>query len=175
MKKQLAAVAVASCIAVGLAFVAHGFGGRGKDRGFCHGSKGHGPAMAEKMLDKLAELGATEEQIKQVKELAFAYRKQMIDLRADVKKAHLNLWQSLENAAEDTEVMALVSAVSEAKDAAIKGKFQHLLDVRSVLGPDLSGKVYDEMKDHRRHRGSRGECGHGGPWHDLDEGGPEQE
>lgn len=159
MKKQITAAAVVGCLAVSLAVVAQGVNGGGQQRGFhggMHGPSG-GPGGGERMLDTLAELGATVEQVDQVKALHFSHRTEMIDVQASVQKAHLALGQSLDNGDDDATVLALVEELNKVQGVAMKARFQHLLDVRAILGPELAAQVHDAMQEKRSKRGRGGD------------------
>jgi Spy/CpxP family protein refolding chaperone len=104
------------------------------------------PEMAER-------LGLGGEQIDQLRQLGFEARKQGILLRAEVAAAQLEVRHLLgQDTPEDTEVMEAIARAGEAHIALRQSHVRHLLEARSLLGPETWKKLQRAKRQESRRR-----------------------
>lgn len=116
--------------------------GHGPGRGEGPGGGPHGPGGGLMRLERLKEAGATDQQIKAVKELHFDAQAQEIDLRAKVEKAELALRQlMISEDASEAAVMKAADQVIEARAKVFKHELRTRLKAREILGAELIGQL----------------------------------
>jgi Spy/CpxP family protein refolding chaperone len=84
--------------------------------------------------DVIERVGLTELQIDQIDQIAFDWKEQKIDLKAEVERAELEVWRLLDRDVIDEE--AAEEAVDEMVDARCaleRGEQEHRLEVAKVL------------------------------------------
>ncbi len=130
--------------------------------GFGRGHGGHGGGGQCSILDCKDKLNLTDDQMTKLKALKFKHQNQMIDLRADLQKARLNMRN--EHSAEMTKSKALslnkeINRIEAAKSAAQIG---HKFDVKDVLTKEQF-EIWHQCQSGCGSKGSfGGRGGHGG-------------
>jgi Spy/CpxP family protein refolding chaperone len=106
-------------------------------------------------------IGLTNEQQGQIREIVFAYARRMIDLKADVDKAGLDLANSVDQQEFDpTPVRAAYAVFQTARHKLEIERFEMLLEVRQVLTYEQWRKI-EEIK--QRMKQNRAEQRRPGP------------
>jgi Spy/CpxP family protein refolding chaperone len=169
MKSKVIVLCVAGVLALAaLAFAqpGPGPGAGGRGAGGPGGSRGgFGPGMGAEMLahnpDLAKELGVTDEQIAALKTASYAHEQQTIKLRADFEAAQLEVRKLME--ADTPDKAAVLAAVENAGKAGTelrKAQVSHMLQVREIVGKDVTKKLRAElrerMKERREERGGAG-------------------
>jgi hypothetical protein len=102
----------------------------------------HGPPPITAQVEKLRELGVSDDQIKTLKELEYKMGIERVDLKAGVEKAELSLRQQMQSDAPDQEaVLQLVDQLNTARGAMFKSHIVMQLKVREVVGADVIEKL----------------------------------
>lgn len=125
-------------------------GGSGGPGGFGPGGGGPGGQGMERRQgppmpgpERLKELGATDAQLKALKQLRYEQESQNVTLRANQEHAELDLRHAMEASPVDTKaVMAAVDAVSAARAEQFKAEIAGALKMRETLGDTLFEKVH---------------------------------
>ena len=118
---------------------------------------------------KIAErLKLTDEQRKSFDEILFQHREQLIDLRASLAKAELELEPLIRNdQPNESKILAQIDKVAQARAELEKANARYLLAIRSKLTPE-QWKQVEEFRAHRgeeHHGEGRGGWGPGGQNH----------
>jgi len=147
-------------------------------RGDGEGSKGDSSKQRPNREQLAKKLDLTPEQQKALKELRQDFQVQMIDLRASVQKARLEVKNQMSREAVNRDdIMLAVETEAAAELAVKKAMIDHQLKVREVVGPEKAEQMIEMMQD--RHGGDRrgpsggpgGDGGRGqGPGRDGDSG-----
>lgn len=143
----------------------HGPGGK-------HGMH-HGFMRAELIGEVASELGISDDKLKQIKEMVYEANRKVVDLRADVQRARLEL-QHLMNADEPdkAKVLKLVEDLGRKETRVHKNRIELMLSVRALLTPEQRRRLSELMAARRggwRTNGGpgrgagRGPGGGGGP------------
>jgi len=104
-----------------------------------------------RMSDRLAEqLELTEEQQTQLEEAYNDHAKEMIQLRADLQVARMDLQDMLQSGDSGASLNKQVNAVSDAQAAILEATVAHQVQVRDILGVETFQEVMDS------HRGGWG-------------------
>jgi len=137
------------------------------DRGDGEGFKGDKSKQRPNREQLAEKLDLTPEQQKALKDLRQSLQGQMIDLRANVQKARLEVQNQM---SQDTinrdALMAAVEAEAATELAVKKAMVDHQLKVREIVGAEKAGKMREMFQD--RHGG--GMRGPGGPGGDRGQG-----
>lgn len=89
-------------------------------------------------IERLKELGATEQQIKALKEAAYEQDKQMVILRANLERADIELRHLMDAPTVDKKaVTEAVDAINVARGELFKAETLNRLKVRETLGEGL--------------------------------------
>jgi len=97
--------------------------------------------------DIAAKLGISAELQKQVQDATFEANRNLVDLDAAKKKAHMDLDRELRNPAPDeNKVMQLAMAANQAELAARKNRLSLLLKTRKILGAETWGRLIAELE-----------------------------
>ena len=110
----------------------------------------------------------TEEQQEHIRDVVFTHARRMIDLKANVDKAGLDLASSVDQEVFDPEpVRAAYAAFQTARQKLENERFEMLLEVRQVLTYEQWQKIEEikrRMKQNRseRHPGAQGQRPQGG-------------
>jgi protein CpxP len=188
MKASLAVrlgIAIAAVVMAGAAWAQ--MPGGGPDGGM---GPGHGPGMGahrppfEKAFGghgvegrwwnnpRIVErLKLTDEQRKGFDGILLEHREKLIDLRANVEKAELEMEPLIrDDQPNEARILAQIDKVAQARAELEKANARYLLALRSKLTPDQWKQMQAFREDHgRQEQGWRGgERGQGGPMH----GGP---
>jgi Spy/CpxP family protein refolding chaperone len=116
--------------------------GRGMMKGCC-GDDGMGPGMGMccNLLD-CKELNLTKEQVQKIKDINFAHKNAMIDLKAALEKAQLRMGQQMRDDSPDkAKALAAVKEVSAAKAQMAEARITHMFNLRGVLTTEQLEKV----------------------------------
>ncbi|HBP18036.1 MAG TPA: hypothetical protein DEA08_09620 [Planctomycetes bacterium] len=106
---------------------------------------GH-PDPHGQMVKALRELGASEAQLTQLRELHFDTQEKAIDLRASAEKAELKLHRLLlSGEGSDEAVLAAFDACAKARSASHRLHLEALLGARKILGPKLSKQALEKL------------------------------
>jgi len=108
--------------------------------------------------NKMESLDLTSEQQSQLEKLHTDMQKGMIQLKANLQIAQLELKTALNSGASDKEVTIKADALTKAQNAMVKARVDHQLKVRSLLGPDKFGVWMKSHRGQMMHR-RNGECG----------------
>jgi Spy/CpxP family protein refolding chaperone len=84
--------------------------------------------------DVIERVGLTELQIDQIDRIAFDWKEQKIDLKADVERAELDVWRLLDrDVIDEAAAEKAVEEMVEARCALERGEQEHRLEVAKVL------------------------------------------
>ncbi len=129
------------------------------DFGFGRGfGKGHGQGFDHR-FQMAEQLDLTDAQKDQMRDLRTKHQKEMIQRRADVKVARLELRELIRDAADRVTINSKVEQIGSMQTEIEKARVGHRLDARNLLTPEQREKFDDmPMMGH----GMRGGCdGHG--------------
>jgi hypothetical protein len=113
--------------------------GRG---GFHRGQGKRAGVAAERILRHASDLDLSEAQISQLEELALDTRKQLIDLRADVQKAQLELQEWMRTDSENlTEMKQLLNTLAKRRADIQELKLMNWISVKKILTEDQKEKI----------------------------------
>ena len=111
-------------------------------------------------------IGLTDEQQGEIREIVFAHARRMIDLKADVDKAGIDLAQSVDQREFDpAPVRAAYALFQTARQKLENERFEMLLDVRLMLTYEQWQKIEEvkqRMRQNRSQQRRPGERGQGG-------------
>jgi Spy/CpxP family protein refolding chaperone len=186
MRKKFIFSALFCLVASGLAFgqAPGGPGGPGGD--------GHGwgrPPMERTFHDgqfgrwwenpKIAQaIGLTDDEKKKMDDIYQQHKLKLIDLHANLEKAEVQMGPMIEaDQPDETQVLAQIDKVAQARAELEKGDARMLFDIRKTLTPDQWKKLKTLHQQHRADMMSRdrdGRDGQGGPgqWHHHRQGPP---
>ena len=113
-----------------------------------------------------SRVGLSEEQQVQIREIIFAHARRMIDLKADVDKAGLDLASSVDQREFDpAPVRAAYSVFQTARQKLENERFEMLLEVRQILTyeqwqriEEIKRRIQQNRQEQRR-PGARGQGG----------------
>ncbi len=110
----------------------------------------------------IERLKLTDEQRKEFDAILLAHREKLIDLRANVQKAELEL-EPLVSADQPNEpkILSQIDRVAQARAELEKANARFLLAIRSKLTPEQWKQVQSFRADHGRERGDWGSGGEG--------------
>lgn len=101
--------------------------------------------------DKAEELGLTDQQMKDLRELQYNFRKTGIGLRADLKEARLELrHQMMQESPDKKEIARLVDQVAEAHKKVLKHEVDRKLATKEILTPEQFEKFIQTRGQGRR-------------------------
>jgi|HubBroStandDraft_4_1064222.scaffolds.fasta_scaffold16856_5 protein CpxP len=186
MRKKFIFSALFCLVASGLAFgqAPGGPGGPGGD--------GHGwgrPPMERTFHDgqfgrwwenpKIAQaIGLTDDEKKKMDDIYQQHKLKLIDLHANLEKAEVQMGPMIEaDQPDETQVLAQIDKVAQARAELEKGDARMLFDIRKTLTPDQWKKLKTLHQQHRADMMSRdrdGRDGQGGPgqWQHRRQGPP---
>ncbi|MBD3273792.1 MAG: periplasmic heavy metal sensor [Candidatus Marinimicrobia bacterium] len=106
-----------------------------------HGSgmgpgQGHGQMMGMKHDMIMSQLDLTEQQQQKMDEEHTQQMKKMIQLKADLQVAEIDLQNLIEEGAPESAVNRQVNQVADAQKAVLQAKSLHQLRVRGILGAE---------------------------------------
>ncbi len=161
MKKAMILCAVMSMFAATAMAWDGGDCGRGgpDPRGGGAGMKGFGPPGGGG-LDRLVRdaeaaksLGVTDEQLSQVREIAYQSEILQVKNRADLEIAQMELRRVLESAKPTEEAVGKAVDKISALEAQIqKARISEMLKIRGILGEEMIAKLRDSMREELRER-----------------------
>lgn len=145
----------------------HHFGQRGPGM---RGGPGHhqpGPGMLLRFSD---ELDLTEEQVDRLETLQTQFSKDMIDRRAEAKKARIELRSLMRGDAPESEVEAAIDNVTRLRGENMKTRYRHRQQIESVL----TEQQLEQLEEMRREGPRGGDCpkGRHGSFREAPGGGP---
>lgn len=160
MKKAMILCAVMSLVAAtAMAWDGDACGRGGPDpRGGGPGMKGFGPPGGG--LDRLVRdteaaksLGVTDEQLSQVREIAYQSEILQVKNRADLEVAQMELRRLLESAKPTEEAVGkAVDKISALEAQMQKARIGEMLKIRGILGEEMIAKLRDSMREQLRER-----------------------
>jgi Spy/CpxP family protein refolding chaperone len=99
------------------------------------------------------ELSLTDQQVKEMREIQYNFRKTSIGLRADLKEARLELrHQMMQESTDEKEIAKLVDQVAEAQKRVLKNEVERKLAMKEVLTPEQFEKFMQMRREFRRER-----------------------
>jgi len=108
-------------------------------------------------------IGLTDAQQAQIREIVFAYARRMIDLKADVDKAGLDLAASVDQEEFDPAPVRAAHAVFQTARRKLENeRFEMLLEVRQVLTYEQWRKIEEAKKRIQQNRPEQRRPGPGG-------------
>ncbi|MDD4052201.1 MAG: Spy/CpxP family protein refolding chaperone [candidate division Zixibacteria bacterium] len=115
--------------------------GRGMMRGHGDDDMGPGMGMCCNLLD-CKGLDLTKEQIQKIKDIMFAHKNAMIDLKAALEKAQLRMGQVMKSDSPDkAKALAAAREVNAAKGQMAEARITHMFNMRGVLTAEQLEKV----------------------------------
>jgi hypothetical protein len=116
------------------------------------GDRGDAPGLKllERLDDAKDELGLSDKQMEQLKEIRTTFAKEMIDLKAAVDKAEIDVRNlSVDSKAKSADIQAAFNVSQQKKDALESGKISSLLKMRDILTVEQRDKLKDLHKNNR--------------------------
>ena len=102
---------------------------------------GMGMGMCCNLLD-CKDLNLTKEQIQKIKDINFAHRNAMIDLKAALAKAQLRMGQEMKSDSPDkAKALAAAREVNAARGQMAEARITHMFNLRAVLTAEQLEKV----------------------------------
>lgn len=124
--------------------------------GGIHGRWWNNPAMIEKL--KLSD-----DQRKAMDAILLAHREKLVDLRADLEKAELQLQPMMgEDQPNESGILAQVDKIAAARTELERANARFLLDIRAKLTPGQWKTVREDWSERMRQRHGWGPNGGGG-------------
>ncbi len=122
----------------------HGMGMKGK----------HGQAPMMRIALRFAdEIGLTDEQREQIEKARFKHKMSMIDLKADVARAKLQVKAlTRDDDANEVEVMRAIDQVAKAKAEMAKMKYKNRKKMKSILTDQQRAKLTELRKERQSKR-----------------------
>jgi Spy/CpxP family protein refolding chaperone len=119
-----------------------------------------GPGRWWRQPNVAGDLNLTDRDKQSLDDLFNRNRNQLIDMKADLEKERLKLEDILgKNPVDDAAAKAQFRKVQDMRQKLAAGRFQYILGVRKILGPDrfqrLTGK-FQEMRQRRFNEGDQG-------------------
>ena len=163
MKKLMIVCAVVGLVAASGAVWAGERGERGgpEQRGdrmkdFGHESGGIGWLVHNE--DAAKKLGVTEEQITQLREMAYQGEIAQIKGRADLEIARMELRRLIDSAKPTEEAVGkAIDKISGLEAQLQTARIGEMLKAREIVGEETMGKLRDAMKEQFREHGQRGD------------------
>lgn len=165
-------IAIAGLLVAGSAFAQGGMGGDGGRPGFGehrppferamgpegdHGRWWNNPKLVER-------LKLTDEQRKAMDDILQQHREKLIDLRASVEKAEVEMEPLMrDDQPNEAKILAQIDKVAQARAELEKGNARFLLAIRSKLTPDQWKQLQADRAKGGDRRGWGGDRGRGGP------------
>jgi len=144
----------------------HGDGPGGHDC-MMHGKMGHGQGGCNILT--CAELELTDDQKEKIRDLMFTHRQEMIDLKASLEKAQLNMHHEMQSDSPDkAKVLAAAKEANTIKGQMAEAKINHRFALRDILTAEQLEKWENcrgkcgGRRDMGMHRGCRPGMGAGG-------------
>jgi Spy/CpxP family protein refolding chaperone len=134
----------------------HSFNGQG-GFGDGHGGRGMRGDRMGHLLAMADELELTPDQIDKIKALQTSFQLQMVDMRAELQKARIEM-RSLKQAdnASETTVFAAIDQMSKKQAEIKKAAYSHREKVQAVLTDEQTAKLKEmQLKQGRQGCGSR--------------------
>jgi Spy/CpxP family protein refolding chaperone len=104
----------------------------------------------------VSRIGLTEEQQEHIRDVVFTHARRMIDLKADVDKAGLDLASSVDQEVFDPEpVRAAYAVFQTARQKLENERFEMLLEVRLVLTYEQWQKIEEIKRRMKQNRSER--------------------
>jgi len=159
MKKLMIVCAVVSLFAASGAVWAREGGGKGGPGQRGDGMKGfgQGPGCISRLLhneEAAKNLGVTEDQLSQLREMAYQGEIEQIKSRADLEIAQMELRRLVDSAKPTEEAVGkAVDKISALEAQLQKARIGELLKARTILGEETMGKLRDAMKEKMGERG----------------------
>lgn len=114
-----------------------------------HGRWWNDPAVIEK-------LKLTDQQRKDMDAILQDHREKLIDLRANVEKAEVEMQPMIQaDQPNEAAILAQIDKIAQARAELEKGNARFLLALRAKLTPDQWKALQDMRADHRDRRGGR--------------------
>lgn len=135
--RKLIIITLLSSLIVGQAYAFGGGKGGGKKGGF------------GKILK---QLDLTEEQEAKLKTLRKAKKEDRGKNKGEMKELHEKMKAAFINGKNDSEVQALHTQIKAMKMEKMDKRFQHMMDIRSVLTPDQRKKFFELQHSMRGHK-----------------------
>lgn len=163
MKKRMMICAVVSLFAMSGAVWAAGGCGKGgpEQRGGERKGFGHGPGGIGWLVhneDAAKDLGVTEDQLGQLREMVYQGRVQQIKGRADLEIAQMELRRLIDSVKPTEEAIGQAVDKITALEAQLqKARIGEMLKARQILGEGTMEKLRDAMRDRMRERGRHGD------------------
>lgn len=107
------------------------------------------------MLRWADEIKLTDDQKSKLEQMALTHHEMMIDKKAELEKAELQLRHMRRNDAPESEVLALMDQVGRLRTGMQKARYQHRKEVEGVLTTDQLDKLENLRRDRFRDRADR--------------------
>jgi Spy/CpxP family protein refolding chaperone len=115
--------------------------GRGMMKGCCDDDMGPGMGMCCDLLD-CKDLNLTKEQTQKIKDITFAHKNAMIDLKAALEKAQLRMGQEMKADSPDkAKTLAAAREVNGVKGQMAEARITHMFNLRAVLTAEQLEKM----------------------------------
>lgn len=115
--------------------------GRAMMKGCCDDDMGPGMGMCCDLLD-CKELNLTKEQTQKIKDINFAHKNAMIDLKAALEKAQLRMGQEMKADSPDkAKTLAAAREVVAVKGQMCEARITHMFNLRGVLNAEQLEKM----------------------------------
>lgn len=134
------------------------------------GHRGQGDRGPGHLAALKTELGLSDAQVSQLETMSVRFRTEMVDLRAAVQKAQIQLRALKRDDAEAASVNRAIDEVSRLRADLQKQRYNHHLETMGVLTPEQQTEL-EKLRDQRRasrwedRSGRRGQ-GRGPAWDD---------
>jgi Spy/CpxP family protein refolding chaperone len=150
----------------------------GKGMGPGRGMHRMGPmeAYRPEVLEELADkIGADEKTVVKIKDLAYTANKDLIDLRAEMERAHLEMRKFMDSDAPDEgAIMKHIEKAGAVEIKLRKNRIGLILAVRKLLTPEQRTKLKGMIEERMEHERGQGQDMPKGPMMKGPQGGPGQ-
>ena len=165
LKSLLLALVFLLAAGIGPALAEPDMGGPGPEPGPQMGGPGGHPGKPDKMemfkpevLEDAAEkIGANAQTIVKIKDLAYNANKELIGLRAEMERAHLEMKRLMDLDSPDEKlILQQIDKTGAVEIKLRKNRISLILAVRKLLTPDQRTKLKQLMEERMRRKGDRG-------------------
>jgi Spy/CpxP family protein refolding chaperone len=134
-------------------------GGHGQWSGQCGQGDGHGSHRGggiQRLLGMSDEVGLSEDQQDQLKDMAIKFKLEMVDHHADVKRAKIQVGALMhDDAASEGDVMKAIDDAAAAQAGVKKASYQHRQAFRSILTAEQLDKLDQLHQECATQKGDR--------------------
>jgi len=149
--KRKCIVALACMLMTGLFLTTSYAGDYPGKKGKCHGASGNFFKKAHVILMNKDELGLSDAQVKQIKDLKISMKKQKIQDQAQIDLVETDIKAKMWESTIDTEAIdGLIDKKYDLKKAKAKSKVKAYATLKEILTDEQKAKLKEVCKDYKK-------------------------